>query len=144
MERLMTFKTQLLTELWKCRNSRSSNYTNTWLRRLANDGSRAADCCIRLHSCLYNGCYPCCYNDCYRVSYHGCYPIGASTIYDWIHLKDKTNPIKKVLAALNANVDRLRCVPAVAHGLQHEKTALCALKDVLMEELPLVFHPRSH
>ena len=72
------------------------------------------------------------------------YRIGASTIYDWIHLKDNTNPTKKVLAALNDNVDRLRCVPAVAHGLQHEKTALCALKVVLMEELPLVFHPCSH
>ena len=70
------------------------------------------------------------------------YRFGASTIYDWIHLKDNTNPIKKVLAALNDNVDRLRRVPAVAHGLHHEKTALCALKDVLMEELPLVFHPR--
>ena len=63
------------------------------------------------------------------------YRIGASTMYDWIHLKDNTNPTKKVLAALNNNVDRLQSVPAVAHGLQHEKTALSVWKDVLTEEL---------
>ena len=65
------------------------------------------------------------------------YRIGASSIYDWIHLKDSTNPIKKVLAALNDNVDRLQSVPAVAHGLQHERTALLVWKDVLTEELQL-------
>ena len=63
------------------------------------------------------------------------YRFGASTIYDWIHLRTKTNPTNKVLAALNDNPDRLQSVAAVAHGLQHEKTALSVWKDALMEEL---------